>query len=80
MEKILKKEYQLKYVVSPHHRIYMKVIINRSLIQKEKTLLSKKIKKEFYHYQLIENNNQTIIEVHNENPNLSLLNNLNGER
>ena len=58
----------------------MKVTINKLLVQKEKSLLSKKIKEEYYHYQIMEQNNQTIIEVHNENPNLNLLQSLNDER
>ena len=80
IDKIFKKGYQLKYLSSPNHRIYMKVTINKLLVQKEKSLLSKKIKEEYYHYQIMEQNNQTIIEVHNENPNLNLLQSLNDER
>ena len=80
IDKIFKKGYRLKYLSSPNHRIYMKVTINKLLVQKEKSLLSKKIKEEYYHYQIMEQNNQTIIEVHNENPNLNLLQSLNDER
>lgn len=54
--------------------------LNRNLIQKEKSLLSKKIKEEYYHFQIIEKDNKTVIEVHNENPNLNLLQSLNDER
>ncbi|MBO5095295.1 MAG: type IV secretory system conjugative DNA transfer family protein, partial [Bacilli bacterium] len=80
IEKIFKKGYQLKYLANQVHRIYMQITLNRNLIQKEKSLLSKKIKEEYYHFQIIENDNKTIIEVYNENPNINLLNNMNNER
>ena len=80
IDKIFKKGYQLKYLSSSNHRIYMQVTLNKLLVQKEKSLLSKKVKEEYYHYQIKEQNNQTIIEIHNENPNLSLLQSLNDER
>ena len=80
IDKIFKKGYQLKYLANPVHRIYMQITLNRNLIQKEKSLLSKKIKEEYYHFQIIEKDNQTIIEVHNENPDMNLLNNMNNDR
>ena len=80
INKIFKKGYQLKYLANPSHRIYMKVTLDRNLIQKEKSLLSKKIKEEYYHLQINESNNETIIEIYNENPNMNLLNSLNDER
>ena len=48
IDKIFKKGYRLKYLSSPNHRIYMKVTINKLLVQKEKSLLSKKIKEELW--------------------------------
>lgn len=80
INKIFKKGYQLKYLPNPSHRIYMKVTLDRNLIQKEKSLLSKKIKEEYYHLQINESNNETIIEIYNENPNMNLINSLNDER
>ena len=80
INKIFKKGYQLKYLSNPSHRIYMKVTLDRKLIQKEKSLLSKKIKEEYYHLQIKESNNETIIEIYNENPNMNLINSLNDER
>ena len=80
INKIFKKGYQLKYLSNPSHRIYLKVTLDRNLIQKEKSLLSKKIKEEYYHLQINESNNETIIEIYNENPNMNLINSLNDER
>ena len=58
----------------------MQITLKRNLIQKERSLLSKKIKEEYYHFQIIEKDNKTVIEVHNENPDMSLLNNINNAR
>ena len=46
--------------------------INRELKQREKTMLNVKIKSEFYHTEIKESEEKTIINIYNENPNLSL--------
>lgn len=78
--KIFKNEFQIKYVIGQNHRTYMSVTLDRSLKQREKSLLNSKIKAEYYHSQIIEKNNKTIIEIHNENPDMKLLRSLNNER
>ncbi|MBO4246098.1 MAG: type IV secretory system conjugative DNA transfer family protein [Bacilli bacterium] len=72
IEKIFKLDYDIKYNVEANHRVHMSVKINRELKQREKTLLSTKIKTEFYHTEIKEEEEKTIINIYNENPNLSL--------
>ncbi len=72
IEKIFKTDYDLKYNVEANHRVHISVKINRELKQREKTLLSTKIKSEFYHTEIKESEEKTIINIYNENPNLSL--------
>ncbi len=72
IEKIFKSDFDIKYNITVNHRAYMKVEVNRKLIQKEKSLLNTKIKSEFYHTEIKESEDKTIINIYNENPNLSL--------
>ncbi len=72
IEKIFKTDFDIKYNITANHRSYMKVEVNRQLIQKEKSLLNTKIKSEFYHTEIKESEDKTIINIYNENPNLSL--------
>lgn len=72
IEKIFKTDFDIKYNITTNHRAYMKVEVNRQLIQKEKSLLNTKIKSEFYHTEVKESEEKTIINIYNENPNLSL--------
>lgn len=72
IQKIFKEDYDIKYNITANHRAYMKVEVNRNLKQKEKSLLNTKIKSEFYHTEIKETNEKTIINIYNENPNLSL--------
>lgn len=80
ISKIFKNGFQIKYVIGQNHRTYMCVTLDRLLKQRERSLLNSKIKAEYYHSQITEKNNKTIIEIHNENPNLNLLQSLNEER
>jgi hypothetical protein len=72
IEKIFKTDYDLKYNIEANHRVHISVKINRELKQREKTLLNTKIKSEFYHTEIEEKEEKTIINIYNENPNLSL--------
>lgn len=72
IEKIFKTDFDIKYNITANHRSYMKVEVGRQLIQKEKSLLNTKIKSEFYHTEIKESENKTIINIYNENPNLNL--------
>lgn len=72
IEKIFKTDFDIKYNKTANYRVYMNVIINRSLKQKDKSLLNTKIKSEFYHLEIKEQNEKTVINIYNENPNLSL--------
>lgn len=72
IEKIFKTDFDIKYNITANHRSYMKVEVNRQLIQKEGSLLNAKIKSEFYHTEIKESEDKTIINIYNENPNLSL--------
>ncbi len=72
IEKIFKTDFDIKYNITTNHRAYMKVEVNRQLIQKEKSLLNTKIKSEFYHTEIKVAEEKTIINIYNENPNLSL--------
>ena len=70
IEKIFKTD--LKYNIEANHRVHISVKIDRELKQREKTLLNTKIKSEFYHTEIKESEDKTIINIYNENPNLSL--------
>lgn len=72
IEKIFKTDFDIKYNITINHRAYMNVEVNRKLIQKERSLLNTKIKSEFYHTEIKEFEEKTIINIYNENPNLSL--------
>ena len=72
IEKIFKTDFDIKYNITTTHRAYMNVEVNRKLIQKERSLLNTKIKSEFYHTEIKESEEKTIINIYNENPNLSL--------
>lgn len=72
IEKIFKTDFDIKYNITINHRAYMNVEVNRKLIQKERSLLNTKIKSEFYHTEIKESEEKTIINIYNENPNLSL--------
>ena len=80
ISKIFKNGFQIKYVIGQNHRTYMCVTLDRALKQREKSLLNSKVKAEYYHSQIIEKNNKTIIEIHNENPDIKLLRSLNNDR
>ena len=80
ISKIFKNGFQIKYVIGQNHRTYMSVTLDRSIKQREKSLLNSKVKAEYYHSQIIEKNNKTIIEIHNENPDMKLLRSLNNDR
>lgn len=72
IEKIFKTDFDIKYNLTANHRTYMNVSINRNLKPKDRTLLNNKIKAEFYHTEIIEKNDKTIVNIYNENPNISL--------
>ena len=72
IEKIFKTDFDLKYNIEANHRVHISVKIDRELKQREKTLLNTKIKSEFYHTEIKELEDKTIINIYNENPNLSL--------
>ena len=80
ISKIFKNGFQIKYVIGQNHRTYMCVTLDRLLKQRERSLLNSKVKAEYYHSQITEKNNKTIIEIHNENPDLKLLRSLNNDR
>ena len=80
ISKIFKNGFQIKYVIGQNHRTYMCVTLDRALKQREKSLLNSKVKAEYYHSQITEKNNKTIIEIHNENPDMKLLRSLNNDR
>ncbi len=80
ISKIFKNGFQLKYIIGPNHRTYMSVTLDRELKQREKSLLNAKIKAEYYHLQIIEKESKTLIEIHNENPNMNLLRSINNDR
>ena len=67
IRKVLKDGFQIRYLISPNHRAYMQIELDRFLLQKEKTLLLKKVKKGYYHIEMIEKNKNTIVEIYNEN-------------
>ena len=73
IEKIFKTDFDIKYNLTANHRTYMNVSINRTLKPKDRTLLNNKIKAEFYHTEIIEKNDKTIVNIYNENPNISLV-------
>lgn len=72
IEKIFKTDFDLKYNIEANHRVHISVKIDRELKQREKTLLNTKIKSEFYHTEIKESEDKTIINIYNENPNLGL--------
>lgn len=72
IEKIFKTDFDLKYNIEANHRVHISIKIDRELKQREKTLLNTKIKSEFYHTEIKESEDKTIINIYNENPNLSL--------
>lgn len=80
ISKIFKNGFQIKYVIGQNHRTYMCVTLDRLLKQRERSLLNSKVKAEYYHSQITEKNNKTIIEIHNENPDMKLLRSLNNDR
>ena len=80
ISKIFKNGFQIKYVIGQNHRTYMCVTLDRLLRQRERSLLNSKVKAEYYHSQITEKNNKTIIEIHNENPDMKLLRSLNNDR
>jgi len=80
ISKIFKNGFQIKYVIGQNHRTYMCVTLDRLLKQRERSLLNSKVKAEYYHSQITEKNNITIIEIHNENPDMKLLRSLNNDR
>ena len=67
IKKIFKEGFQIKYFKGTNNRTYMKVILDHILKQREKSLINTKIKGEYYHFQIIEDNDKTIIEIYNEN-------------
>src|SRR5574344_162486 len=80
ISKIFKNGFQIKYVIGQNHRTYMCVTLDRLLKQRERSLLNSKVKAEYYHSQITEKNNKTIIEIHNENPDMKFLRSLNNDR
>ena len=77
MQKIFKKDYSLKYKNTPHHRVYLSVTVNGKLTQSNKFHLSQKVKQEFYHTEIKESGENTIINIYNENPTKEILDSLN---
>ena len=77
MRKIFKKDYNLKYKNTPHHRVFLQVIIKGRLMQSNKYHLSQKVKPEFYHMEINESDEKTIINIYNENPSKELFNSMN---
>jgi len=72
IEKIFKQDYDIKYKIEANHRVHISVKLNRTLKQVEKSLLTNKIKQELYHVEILEKEEKTIVNIYNENPNLSL--------
>ena len=72
IQKIFKQDYDIKYKIEANHRVHISVKLNRTLKQVEKSLLTNKIKQELYHVEILEKEEKTIVNIYNENPNLSL--------
>ena len=72
IEKIFKKDYDLKYNRTTNHRCYMSITINGRINQVDKLLIKSKIKEDQYHVEIIEKKEKTIINIHNEGLNLGL--------
>ena len=72
INKIFKSDYDIKYNITSNHRTYLTISINRELRQKEKNLLSTRVKKELYYTEIKESHNKTIINIYNENPVMNL--------
>ena len=68
IKKIFKSDYDIKYNIEANHHVYMSVTINKDLKQKDKSLLNNKIKSEFYHTEIIKQEEKTIINIYNESP------------
>ena len=77
IKKIFKSGFKIDYVLNENHRTYMNVTLNKKIKQVEKALLKKKIKEELYHVIINDNENETIIEIHNNNPSLEMLTSMN---
>ena len=72
IEKIFKKDYDLKYNRTTNHRCYMSITIKGRINQVDKLLIKSKIKEDQYHVEIIEKKEKTIINIHNEGLNLGL--------
>ena len=79
IKKIFKSGFKIDYILNENHRTYMNVFLNKEIKQVEKALLKKKIKEELYHVIINENENETIIEIHNNNPCFEMLNSINNQ-
>ena len=66
LNKIFKNECQIKYN-KENGRIFMKVVINKNITPRERVQLNNRIKKEFYHLEILEEADSTIINVYNTN-------------
>ena len=69
-EKIIKKElkgynHSLNYTKTDNCRAYMSVIIDKNLLQKDKSLILSKLNKDKYHINISNDDNKTYIEIHN---------------
>ena len=72
IEKIFKEDYDLKYNRTTNHRCYISITIKGRINQVDKLLIKSKIKEEQYHVEIIEKNEKTIINIHNEGLSLGL--------
>lgn len=72
IEKIFKEDFDLKYNRTTNHRCYMSITIKGRINQVDKLLIKSKIKEEQYHVEIIEKNEKTIINIHNEGLSLGL--------
>lgn len=80
IEKIFKEDFDIKYNRTLNNRCYLSVTVKGNINQRQKLLIKSKIREEQYHVEIIEKKDKTIINIHNENPNLNLLQNINNER
>ena len=67
LNKIFKNKCVIKYEKNENGRIFINSIIESKLTPKERLYLNNKIKKELYHVEVIEEKENTIVNVYNEN-------------
>lgn len=68
IKKIFKQDIELRYNQEINYRVYMQITLNRKLHMQEHTLLKYKIKNNEYKTEIIEEEDKTIINIHNINP------------